>query len=191
MSEGEITFKILKVPRGSSNIEPMTLDLTDLNFAKSRLKEVAYANRDTAPELVSYFAEMAFEARKMYTQIEFELNTAQKSAKQIRSLILLDKVPERLKAKGLASSTKPTGSEDLREAVIETDPEYSEIQEKIITIKYCSELILSYVEAIKMAYFSVQKIMSQPTPYRDVTSTSSITSGILPNDNDILERHGL
>ncbi len=191
MAEGEITFKILKVPRGRPDLEPMTLDLTELNFAKERLKEISGVNRDTGPELVSYFAEAFFEAKRMYTQIEFELNSAQKESKQLRAFILLEKVPEKLKSKGLSSSSKPTGSEDLRDAVIETDPDYAALQERIVTIKYCSELLSSYVEAIKMAYFSVQKIMSQPSPYRDVTSTSPITTGILPNDNDILERYGL
>jgi hypothetical protein len=94
----------------------------------------------------------------MISSVQLQLELAKKHSNEVRAVILLDKMSDILKAKGLATSTRPTGSEDFRQAVLDLDPEYQACLEKVLTLKSVLALLEGKQQAFDKAYTATKKI---------------------------------
>lgn len=153
--------KAIVCPRGKGETQALALDMTNCYKAEGRIQEVAFVTPHKAPELLAVFNETFLELTRYLSQLDYELNVAERAANKVRAIILLDKVPEILKERGLATAKSPLGSEDIRTAILDTDQEYQEALERCDKIRAISKLLQGKLKAIEMAYTSVKKIIGE------------------------------
>jgi hypothetical protein len=151
----------LTIPRGHKNLPPMVLDLSRVFVAESRIIEIQAVTLTKAPELLAAFTDAYRELSEMIVHVELEHNNACRSADTIKSIIILDKAPEILAKKNLTTKASPGGSADLRQAVLDGDPEYRDALEKMDLIKAVIQLLKDKRNAIEMAFTSVKKILGE------------------------------
>lgn len=127
--------------------------------ARSRIQEIATVNSHKAPELLSMFNRAWLDAGDHLGVLDLCLYEAEKTARQVRSKILLDKVPEILREKGISSARSPGGSEDQRTAILDSDPEYTEACDRVQQVKSLIQLVSDNRDGLEKAYSSVKKIL--------------------------------
>lgn len=148
----------LILPKGGLNAGELQLNMENLALIESRKREVAYVNKETAPELMKIFNEGYCEAQRMMVQVSYEYTRALKEANKRKSYVILEKAPKILKEKGLVNARSPGGSEDLRRAVLEADEEYLELQEKSTILELAYELLKGKAKGFEQSYLAVKKI---------------------------------
>lgn len=153
----------LIVPRARDGQEPLSLDLTEIRQAERRLGEVAMTNAVRAPELLALYNGAYLMVRRYINLLEYEENVAERRLEEVRAIFIVDKLPELLAAKGLATSRSPLGSEDIRTAFLALDPEYKRMQEMLSTIKAYSALLKTMETGFENAYNSVKKLLGVGT----------------------------
>lgn len=157
----EFSEKILVVPRGIPGLAPLQMDMEAVYKAEKRIPEVAFVTPQKAPELLATFIDAYILLNKYVVALDFERSQAERSAAKIRAAIMLDKIPGILAERGLATSRSPLGSEDVRQAILDTDPEYSSALDKIDALHAGVELIKGKLKSVEMAYTSVKKIIGE------------------------------
>lgn len=149
----------IRVPRGLAGLDPLVLDMDDIRKAEIRLPEVALTNSLRAPELLATFNASYLVAARYANQLEYELGAAQRRLAETRAIFLIDKLPGLLAEKGLATARSPLGSEDIRQAFLDRDPEYKQVQEVIATIETYKSMMDIYRRGFENAYNSVKKLI--------------------------------
>lgn len=156
-------MNIIRVPRALDGLEPLTLDMTEIRQADGRRQEVAMVNALRAPELLTLFNNAWLVTAKYLNYLEYELDVAVRRLAETKAVILLDKVPVILAEKGLASARSPLGSEDIRQAILDRDPDYKKVQEYISSVRCYVGLLEAYQTSFMNAYNSVKKILGTDT----------------------------
>lgn len=162
----QINPGILVVPRGLPDLSPLKLDLGEINSVESRIQEVAFVNPVKAPELLAVFNKAYSDLVSIISTVEYEFQMAKKHSNEVRAMVLIDRVPEKLKEKGLTSAKSPGGSEDFRQAILDLDKDYSAAQDKVIQLKCIITLLEGKQKSIDMAYSSVKKVLGESSQYR-------------------------
>jgi hypothetical protein len=152
-------LSILKVPRAFDGVAPLSLDMTSIHMAATRIGEVAIVNSHKAPELLALFNVAYLDIGRYVCLVEFEYESAISRLGQIKSVILLDRMIDILREKGLSTPKNPMGSEDIRQAVFDSDPEYKRISELIYNLKCYRSMLVEQKKGFEMAFTSVKKIM--------------------------------
>jgi hypothetical protein len=148
-SNTAITLAI--VPTGETAL--MKLEMRKVLLAESRADEVAIVTPAKAPELMATFNRGYLDASNLFAKAKLEQARAEDSVNQIRAEILIDKVPALLKEKGLSTSA------DIRQALVEADPEYQEARERLARLDAMVEYLKGKMKFLENAYTSVKKIM--------------------------------
>ncbi len=144
--------KLLKIPRGTPDMAPMEIELGEIEAIELRKPEMAYVNRETAPELMYVFNKGYSDTFRLMINISFEYTQAVKHANKRKAIVTLEVAPDILAKKGLRTS------EDLRKAVIDSDDEYLALQDKVHIIEAAYEFLKGKAKGFEMAYQSVKKI---------------------------------
>ena len=95
---------------------------------------------------------------RMLAQISYEYSQAKKSAERRKSVVILDIAPDELNRRGLRSS------EDLRNAVLMKDDEYSHLLDKVQFLEAAYDFLRGKAKGFEMSYQSAKKIF-------DITNT--------------------
>jgi hypothetical protein len=146
---------LLKLPRGTPNLAPLEFDLTKIEAVEKRKHEVAYANQETAPELMCVFNEAYCSVTRMMAQVSYEYSQAKKWADRRKSIVLLDVAPEVFKKKNLKSS------EDLRKAVLDGDEEYLTLVDKQAMLEAAHAFLRTKSKGFEMSYQSAKKVFDR------------------------------
>jgi hypothetical protein len=162
----------LRVPRALDGLDPLTLNMADLRQAEGRLGEVAFTNAARAPELLATFNKAWLDASRYLNLLEYEQDIADRRVAEIRAIVIIDKLPALLAEKGLATSRSPLGSEDIRQAFLDRDPDYKRMQELIVILRSYVSLLATLKKAFENGYNSVKKLLGNDP-----------TSGYRPNPN--------
>ena len=157
------------IPAGDPGLPALRLEMTEIFYAEQRIAEVAFVNEHKAPELLSTFNQAYLSLVKMRALLEMEAGAAQSHLNRRRSEVILEVATEVLKKKGLATS------KDLREAVVDGDIQYQELQGRLQAIEVHLEWIKGKTKGIEMAYTSVKKILGD-RPRLGGSTTSGYTS---------------
>jgi hypothetical protein len=152
---------ILEVPRGVPGLANLRLDLSEIHASLARVEEIKVLTKFKAPELLTVFNKAFIEANKLVNEVELARVTAERTVDRTRARILLDKVPEILKAKGLSTPKSPMGSEDMRQAVLDCDDDYCGAVDALKQIEAALTHLKNYVKAIVFAYESVKKVLGE------------------------------
>lgn len=140
---------------------PVELNLSKVYATEQRIPEIAFITPHKAPELLARFNEAFLDLVKYIPMVKYELVQAKREANKRRSIVLLDLVPEILKAKGLTNAKSPAGSEDLRRAILETDEEYERLCRQGEKIEAIIELLEGKLKALEWAYTATKKIVGE------------------------------
>lgn len=162
---------------------PVVFDMRKIHRAEARLCELASITRPKAGELLHTFIDAWGDARDYLATLRGEFGRAKQKLRSVRGAIVLDEAAETLKAKGLASSRSPAGSEDLRDAVVNTSKSYLEATDLLAQIEAAVETMDGKTEKLKMAYFAVNKLIDGPAPNRD------LSGGAGDDDPGSMSRH--
>lgn len=158
--EDIIASSIIEVPRGKLG-KPIQVDLKSIVEAERRIEDIATVTTMKAPELLYTFNKAWKDLHEVVTRVKTEKTIAEIEMARVKGELILDHVPQVLKDKGLWRASSPAGSEDLRQAVLDTTPAYLEIQEKVNQINGAYEFLKGKLDSFRMAYESVKKILGE------------------------------
>lgn len=156
-------MNVIRVPRALDGLDPLSLDMTEIRQADARRQEVAMVNALRAPELLTLFNSAWLVTARYINYLEYELDVATRRLAEIKAIIILDKVPVILAEKGLANARSPLGSEDVRQAILDRDPDYKRVQEYLSNVRCYLGLLEAYQTSFMNAYNSVKKILGTDT----------------------------
>ncbi len=158
MSENQLylSHEVLVVPCVVG--KPLALDMKKIHKAESRLIELCAVTKAKAGELMYTLNEALSDARDNYALIKHQFGCWKQKLRTTRGLVILDRAQDLLKDKGLASTRSPAGSADLREAVVDTDPTYLDVTDKLLQVEAALDHVGNKVEKLKTAYFAVRDL---------------------------------
>lgn len=151
---------LLRVPAARSD-SLLTFDITDLNKAERRCDEVASVTRVKAPELLSLFSKANAAASRLVVALTKEHSDAIIQLDRIKAEVLLDRAPQKLREKGLITTKSPAGSEELRQAVVNSDPQYVACLEKVSILDAMKRLIAIKAKLFDNSFTAIKKIMGE------------------------------
>lgn len=154
---------VLRVPRADPALPPLVLDLTEIYLALGRKEEVATVNNHKAPELLSLFNVAYLNASRVLNALQYELVVCEHLIRETKAIILLDRMKGILEKSGLANSRNPLGSEDIRQAVYEMDPEYKRATTLAENLGCYITQVTDWRKCFQNAFDSVKKIMGSET----------------------------
>lgn len=150
---------VIKIPSLSGSI--IQIDLSDILKTERRIHEVALVTGQKAPELLAAFNVAYSDLSDHIARMHLELIGSKRETERRRSVLLLDIVPTELQKRNLTNGRSPTGSEDLRNAVINQDEEYIKLADRVDQITAYIQLLSDKRRSIEHAYHSVKKIMDE------------------------------
>lgn len=150
--------------------KPIVCDMRRVNRARSRLFELASLTTAKAGELLATFIEAWGDARRYATTAQREFSRAKQRLREVRATVVLDKAPDELKRRGLASTRSPAGSEDLRDGVVNSDPDYQRAADLVAYAEALAQYLGDIAEELKMAYFTANKLVDPRGDARRETS---------------------
>jgi hypothetical protein len=167
---------IIVAPGGGPSSPGIPIDLAQWARLEQRIDEIATVTPTKAPELLGTFNRAALELDRLANSLELECQVAQREADKIRAVILLDKMPQILEQKKLASS------EQIRKAILSLDPELDAAMEKVELLKAMTKMIRGKYDAFERAFRSVRTLVGEQnfnfTDSRRETSGNSGTGGV-------------
>ena len=174
---------IMTIPACGS-LKTARLDLTMVYAAERRIPEIQLVKRETAGGLLAELMQGYGQANQAFALVIKLLTDTENAVKRRRAMLLLDVVPDKLREKGLATTKNPTGSEDLRNAIIEQDEEYAELQDRKGLLDATRLLIDGKRKNLDMAYTAIKKIISPDSgmSWRPDTSHGEIPDGTQAGD---------
>ncbi len=121
----------------------MTADedlLNDIDFSflvdgERRIDEVAIATKFKGSELMNLFNQAHLAAQKARSTLYARVQALEVTCDALAATIALEKAPAYLKERGLVSARSPGGSEDQRQAVVNSDPDYIAMRKRILNLK--------------------------------------------------------
>jgi exonuclease VII small subunit len=132
---------------------PGILDIADIMKSISRIPEVEFVTRSTAPDLLADFNVAMSELNKCTAFVRYERDRASNLLEQRRSLVLLDLSGDECKRRG----QNPT--KELREAVVCLDLEHQVLQDQLAQLEALVKYMEGMMKTIESAYQSVKKIL--------------------------------
>lgn len=134
------------------------IDLSVLEEAERRMHEVASVTKFRAQELLDLFNHAHLAASRARAVFLRASQRAESSLEALAADIALNRAPAILKEKGLVSPRSPGGSEDLRQSVVQADPEYREMREQLIDLKAGVETFSVRARAMEKAFSAVKAV---------------------------------
>lgn len=145
--------EILLIPRGRDpQLGAISIELGEINRIEARVQDIARATPLTIAELITDFNVGLLILAKAISQVELEKKEAAILVKELRAVTLLDKADDVLRSKNQKSSA------DLREAVVNSDPEVVSATRRLDSLTVASEFLNSKMHAIELAYHGAKKV---------------------------------
>lgn len=148
----ELTVPIVKTLDGE---ESLTVQLHTTFLAESRAPEVAAVTPTKAPELLVTFNKAYLDLTQIYAQLHLQRSRAEDALGKAKAEVLLDKLPTILKEKNISSSA------DIRQAIVDSDPEYQAAKERLDVIDATMEYIKGKIKFMENSYTAVKKIIGE------------------------------
>ena len=144
---------ILMIPRARAGMPAISIELDRIKEVEARIPEIARATPISAIELITAFNEGILHYARAISLIELERKEAQQAMKEAEAYCLLEKAEEVIKSKGGKSSA------DLRNAVVDLDPDVRDARNRYNTLSTYSTYFSQRMQAIEMAYYGAKKVL--------------------------------
>lgn len=146
--------EVLIIPRLGNT--PILLQLKKTKEAVERISDVAVLNPSILPGLLATLLTGLSELNKAMSIIGLEIVNAEHKANRRKATLILDEMPRILLEKGIKSS------EDVRNAILDLDYEYSQLREQKDMLEAVFENLKIKSKNIEHALYSCKTI----TQYR-------------------------
>jgi hypothetical protein len=148
----ELAVPIVRTPDGQ---ESLTIILESAFQAEARAPEVAAVTPAKAPELLVTFNKAYLDLTQIFAQLHLQRSRAEDALGKAKAVVLLDKLPGILKTKNVSSSV------DIRQAIVDTDPDYQKAKECLDVIEATMEYIKGKIKFMENSYTAVKKIIGE------------------------------
>ena len=145
----------LTVPSGSDGAAPIQISLVPVAKYEARLIEVATVTHQRAGELLATFNAAWTYCQNVAARLGAERDVAKQEMIRRKAVIILDEAPRVLKEKGVSSS------QDTRQALVDIDAKYQELQDRTLQLETALELFKIKSKAFDNAFTSVKRILSE------------------------------
>ncbi len=143
---------IVECPRGAGG-SPLGFALGQVLRDEARQAEIAQITAAKAPELLATFNRAWLYVQERVAMAEYELSQARGAVDMRKAVVMLDVVPQVLEQKKLAQNA------DLREAVVQTDPEYRALLDRVDKIKAVVEFLRVKAKGFENAFTATKRIL--------------------------------
>jgi hypothetical protein len=150
-----LTEDALRVVKGKPNSGILCIPMEEFRNVEDRIPEIASITPHKAPELLSTFNRAYIEMDGYIRKIELEVNIAKQYQATVRATVILDKAEAYFKERGIK------GSADLRQALVDSDPDCQNATERLNALESAREFLKGKQKGIEMAYASVRKIIGE------------------------------
>jgi len=163
---------ILTCPAGTPGRDPITIEMHEIYRLEARQPEVAHVNKVTAPDLMQAMIDGYGRSGRAHMQLEWELKQAYQAAEERKAIVYLEIAPQYFKDHGLVRTSNPSGSEDMRRAVLARDAEYKKLSDRVAMIEAAVEFLKLKMKSFEQSYMSVKKV------YDSLSSVNALSNGI-------------
>ena len=156
----------LHIPRGNQGLAPMMVDMTEIYRIVSRTKEIERVTPASYAELITDFNMGMVQLNRLIGLIEIEKTEAENNLEVMRSIVLLERVENYLKARNIKSST------DTREAAIMVDKDVQDAIRRKDALTAIQAYITGLKHSLDRAYFSAKQVtdLISGDPYLNKTA---------------------
>lgn len=149
--------KVLIISRGKLGAGSISVDLSKILDAESRLSEISFLQSAVvAAELMTIFNDAANDCGKSLSVIAYEILSAENTIQQIKSDIILDELPAALERLGLKKS-----NEDIRNALIVRNHKYQQMSEILNHLSSVQFLLNEKIKCFVRAYNTCRLVADQ------------------------------
>lgn len=141
------------VPTGDGKSQ-ITIELEDVARAECRLNDVAIVNQHTAPEMLATFNDCWLKLAKTLAILVAERNKAENAHRYAKAVAKLNCTDDAIKNKGHSKA-----SADLREAMVELDPDTQKAKERLDEISVIHDLLKCKQQAFYNAYGAIKRLL--------------------------------
>lgn len=132
----------------------LSIELDYAYQAESRIREISFVNKNTAPELCATFNSAYAKLAQAYSMLLYKMGQAEIAVKRRKAVLTLDIVPEKMVEKKLGK-----GNEDIREAFYYTDEDFVKAKDSLASIEAAKELIYIKMNALRMAFEATKAVL--------------------------------
>lgn len=136
-----------------SGQEPLVLKMAVIHNAESRAQEIASITPGKAPELMYLFNQAFSEIVEMLSKVEYEYEIACRHSREVQAVIVIDKMPEKIKAKNLSNNA------ETRQAIIDLDPDFQQAKEQEIMLHSIKTLLEGKRRSLENCYTAAKKVL--------------------------------
>lgn len=147
VTEGTVT-----VPKGDGIGSALTINVKSILTSEGRLKDAAFANAHTAPELMAAFNKSWLDLGKILTAVNYERAMAQNRVSTSHAEAILNATNEELAKRG-----HPKASADLRKALADIDKAYLSAKECLDKIDAVRHFLSCKITAFENGFTAVKK----------------------------------
>ena len=144
---------IIYVLRGKLEGRPLSLDMSEIYSAESRIPEIRHVTAVSLPDLAAEFNQAYRVLVKHLAAVQYEVLSAEKTYEDAKAVLLLDKYPELMESKGFKDSA------DTRKACIAQDKECSLALDKLNQLKAVETLLDGKIKVFISANSIIKKIV--------------------------------
>jgi len=184
----------LVIPNPLRDLAPVRYNLQLVAEAESRVQDIRIANPATGQDLLALFSRACFQLSKVYADLTLQLALANDRLNKRKAVLLIDIIPDLIKAKGLQDNQMS------RNAFLDRDQEYSDVALVIANIEAATMLVKGKLKAmedalraVKSIYDATSSAYKRPNPNLATTGINSAPDMKPPQDvitrYDIEESH--
>ena len=144
--------RMLEVPRGRGTGSPIAFNATPIYDAINQIDQVRRATAITSPDLMATFNMAMHTTSKLISLIELEKSYAEASLREAKAIAILDKADAMLAARNMKSTA------DLREAVVNLDPDVVSAKERLDNLTTMLTFFTNTYYELREALYSTKKI---------------------------------
>lgn len=163
-------------------VAPEQVEASNMYKALARGVEVGMCTPVKAPELLACFSQAFGEANALLSKLDLQKNLTEEAIRKRRAVLVLDEMADIVAAKGHATAKSPTGTAEIKEAVVDGDEELSKLRQTLIFLKCLESLWSGHRRKFEMDHGAVKRILERGMFDRNLSVQA-------PVDNTSVQMH--
>lgn len=163
-------------------VAPEAVEVGNMQKALARGQEIAICTPVKAPELLATFSTAFGEANELLSKLDLQVNLTEEAIRRRRAVLVLDEMAEIVAAKGHSTAKSPTGTAEIKEAVVDGDTRMGELRNMLAILKALTALWTGHRRKFEMDHGAVKRILERGMFDRNLSVPA-------PVDNTVVTQH--